>query len=87
QAGEYEDSVEGNSRWSEGDWNCDGDFNSSDLVRAFQTGAYSVDSVAGPARAAVSSTAVDDALIAAAMSGRGEKKIAAENADAVFAGA
>ncbi|MCA9168225.1 MAG: matrixin family metalloprotease [Planctomycetales bacterium] len=42
QAGEYEDSVSGNSTWSEGDWNGDGDFDSADLVAAFQAGWYEV---------------------------------------------
>ena len=40
KSGEYEDSIFGNSQWSEGDWNCDGDFASSDLVTAFRVGNY-----------------------------------------------
>ena len=40
QAGEYEDTIVGNSGWSEGDWDGDGDFTSSDLVAAFQSGRY-----------------------------------------------
>ena len=40
QAGQYEDSVPGNSVWATGDWNGDGDFTSNDLVLAFTTGAY-----------------------------------------------
>ncbi len=36
QAGQYEDEIEGNSSWSEGDWDCSGDFDSSDLILAFQ---------------------------------------------------
>jgi hypothetical protein len=40
QAGQYEDSVTGNSTWSTGDWNGDGDFNSADFVLAFQDGGY-----------------------------------------------
>jgi hypothetical protein len=47
-AGEYEDSVVGNSGWAEGDWDGDGDFTSGDLVVAFQDGGFEV----GP-RAAV----------------------------------
>jgi hypothetical protein len=39
-AGEYEDTIEGNSTWSTGDWNGDGEFNTSDLVLAFQDGGY-----------------------------------------------
>jgi hypothetical protein len=38
QYGEYEDAIDDNSTWSEGDWNGDGDFNSSDLVLALQSG-------------------------------------------------
>lgn len=40
QAGEYEDSLEDNSSWSEGDWNGDGDFDAFDLVVALQEGRY-----------------------------------------------
>jgi hypothetical protein len=32
QAGQYEDSVLGNSTWSTGDWNADGEFDRADLV-------------------------------------------------------
>ncbi len=39
-AAEYEDSVTGNSLWSEGDWDCDGDATTRDLVLAFQSGSY-----------------------------------------------
>jgi hypothetical protein len=39
-AGEYEDTIEGNSSWSTGDWNGDGEFDTSDLVLAFQDGGY-----------------------------------------------
>lgn len=35
QAGKYEDDIENNSTWAEGDWNNDGDFTSKDLVAAF----------------------------------------------------
>jgi hypothetical protein len=49
-AGEYEDTIAGNSRWSTGDWNADFDFSTSDLVLAFQQGGYEQ----GP-RASVSS--------------------------------
>ncbi len=38
--GEYEDRFGGNSTWQEGDWNGDGDFDSSDLVLAFRSGGY-----------------------------------------------
>ena len=36
QHGEYEDATAGNSTWSEGDWDCDGDFTTRDFVLAFQ---------------------------------------------------
>jgi hypothetical protein len=39
-AGEYEDAIAGNSRWSTGDWNADFDFSTGDLVLAFQDGGY-----------------------------------------------
>lgn len=39
-AAEYEDTIVGNSTWSEGDWNGDGDFTSRDLVSAFQDAGY-----------------------------------------------
>ncbi|MEZ6117619.1 MAG: hypothetical protein R3C28_13735, partial [Pirellulaceae bacterium] len=39
-AGEYEDSIDGNSTWASGDWNGDGDFTTSDLAFAFQLGGY-----------------------------------------------
>jgi hypothetical protein len=35
----YDDAVD-NSTWSEGDWNCDGDFDSRDLVLAFSASEY-----------------------------------------------
>jgi hypothetical protein len=38
QLGEFEDLFAGNSIWSEGDWDGDGDFTTSDLVFAFQQG-------------------------------------------------
>jgi hypothetical protein len=41
-AGHYEDVIEGNSGWSEGDWDGDGDFTSGDFVVAFQDGSYEV---------------------------------------------
>ena len=40
QAGEYEDDIEDNSSFEEGDWNGDGDFTSGDLVVAFKDGGY-----------------------------------------------
>ena len=40
QTGEYEDSIEGNSTFEDGDWDGDGDFTSHDFVVAFQQGTY-----------------------------------------------
>ena len=37
---EYEDDIEGNSTWAEGDWDGDGDFGTRDLVFAFQFGRF-----------------------------------------------
>jgi hypothetical protein len=39
-AGQYEDAIVGNSDWSTGDWNFDGDFTSGDLVTALQLNSY-----------------------------------------------
>ena len=40
RAGHYEDSLNGNSGWAQGDWNGDLEFDSSDLVAAFRAGGY-----------------------------------------------
>ena len=40
RAGEYEDAIPKNSGWADGDWDGDGDFTTSDLVAAFQSGGY-----------------------------------------------
>ena len=40
EAGEYEDDIDGNSSWAEGDWNGDGDFDSEDIVAAFIAGHF-----------------------------------------------
>lgn len=40
QIGEYEDSLAGNSLWSEGDFDCDGEFTTADLVAALRDGLY-----------------------------------------------
>ncbi|MCA9167601.1 MAG: hypothetical protein KDB23_08025 [Planctomycetales bacterium] len=58
QAGQYEDSVFGNSTWSTGDWNADREFTTSDFVVAFQDGGYEQ----GP-RTAVASVPEPHALI------------------------
>ena len=39
-AQQYEDAIAGNSSWATGDWNGDGDFDSSDFVAAFTAGGY-----------------------------------------------
>ena len=39
-AGEYEDDIQYNSGWAEGDWDADGDFTSGDLIVALQDGGY-----------------------------------------------
>ena len=49
QAGKYENDVEDDAGWAEGDWDGDLDFDSSDFVKAFQGGGYEL----GP-KAAVS---------------------------------
>ena len=72
-AGEYEDNIPGNSTWSEGDWNGDGDFDSGDIVLAFAAGGYEV---AARPRAA---RAMDLEQVAGSL-------LAQEAIDAVFAG-
>ena len=57
QAGQYEDSIPGNSTWATGDWNCDGEFSSSDFVTAFRSGAYTAASAPAAATAASSQVA------------------------------
>ncbi|MCA9215608.1 MAG: lamin tail domain-containing protein [Planctomycetales bacterium] len=46
KANEYEDGITGNSSWSEGDWNCDGDFTTRDFVEVFMDGGYVNDAAA-----------------------------------------
>lgn len=46
QAGQYEDGIEDNSTWFEGDWTGDGDFGTADLIAAFQTGVFETGPVA-----------------------------------------
>ena len=40
QAAELEDEFAHNSTFDEGDWNGDGEFDTADLVAAFQAGSY-----------------------------------------------
>lgn len=39
-AGKYEDHIDTNAGWAEGDWDGDGDFTTTDLVVAFRDGGY-----------------------------------------------
>ena len=38
--GQFEDRVDNNSGWAQGDWDGNGDFTTADLTRAFQVGQY-----------------------------------------------
>ena len=60
-AGQYEDGIDGNSLWSTGDWDCDGNFTTGDLVEAFRSGGYSSNATAAAKTEAI------DADVAAAM--------------------
>jgi hypothetical protein len=40
EAGQYEDSLVGNSTWAVGDWDGNAEFDTGDLVTAFQAGGY-----------------------------------------------
>ena len=40
QGGLYEDQIAGNAGWSTGDWNCDGEFDSEDIVTAMTVGNF-----------------------------------------------
>ena len=40
QRGEFEDGIDGNSTWADGDWNCDGEFDARDFVIAFRSAGY-----------------------------------------------
>lgn len=48
RVGEYEDAIEMNSTWPDGDWDGDGDFTTSDLVAAFNDGGYQLSAAAVP---------------------------------------
>lgn len=63
--GEYQDAIDGNSTYAEGDWNMDGDFTSSDFVFALQRGGYT-SATMPPAFAAVATQRTDLDLVAAA---------------------
>ena len=65
QAGEYEDIVSFNSTWGTGDWNGDGDFDSSDFVTAFQSGGFEFGAAARGAAVPEPSSALLGALAAA----------------------
>ena len=56
QRGEYEDDIDNNSTFEDGDWNGDGEFTTTDIVFAFIYGAYQ------NGNAAVASQPVSDRL-------------------------
>ncbi|MCA9167343.1 MAG: lamin tail domain-containing protein [Planctomycetales bacterium] len=58
-ASEYEDDIEGNSTWSDGDWNCDGEFTTRDLVAAYLVGGYTVSSTASSTASSVATRSVN----------------------------
>ena len=66
QRGEYEDRLPNNSGWADGDFNCDGDFDSADLLLALQTGTYERGPMA-VSIASMSPSATADGQIAAAV--------------------
>ena len=59
-AGQYEDNIVGNSGWATGDWDCDGDFTTSDLVAAFQEGGYVAAANPAGSRTAIAAFPSDD---------------------------
>ena len=63
QLAEYEDGIVGNSNWGEGDWNCDGDADTQDIVMAFIGGGYSA------AATAVTATRTTSAELSAELVG------------------
>ncbi|MCA9150462.1 MAG: hypothetical protein KDA92_14225 [Planctomycetales bacterium] len=60
RAGQFEDTMAGNSTWLTGDWNCDGEFTTSDLVSAFRWGNY--ESNGPPLSQSVKTAAASSAL-------------------------
>jgi hypothetical protein len=48
QRGLYEQNLAEDAVWESGDWNCDGRFDSADLVAAFATGRYQSSSLHDP---------------------------------------
>ena len=62
--GKYEDNVVGNSTWADGDWDCDGDAGTSDLVLAFQRGGYVAAAQVAPAINAAASRVSPQAVAA-----------------------
>ncbi|MCA9211800.1 MAG: trypsin-like serine protease [Planctomycetales bacterium] len=69
QRGEFEDSIQGNSNWQDGDWDGDGDFTTRDLVLAFQYGSYEQTMAATKVDAVF-----DEALEDMFQAGRNDKK-------------
>lgn len=48
QIDEYEDEIDGNSTWWDGDWNGDSDFTAEDIILAFSEGGFVLQAVAVP---------------------------------------
>lgn len=66
QAGEYEDQLDGNSTWSEGDWDGDGDFSSSDLILVMQQGGFDQSFTVSGRRGIVSVTSAANLILGTA---------------------
>jgi hypothetical protein len=61
RAGEYEDTIPGNSTFAEGDWNGDGEFTTDDFVWAFAYGRYMAHGLlARPSLAAIAASGVGE---------------------------
>lgn len=71
--GQYEDKTPGNSTWATGDWDCDGDFTTGDLVLAFQKGSYSPAAVTSDSRVPSTHTALVAALVEGRSPNAGER--------------
>ena len=46
ETGHYEDDVVGNSTWADGDWNCDAEFTTDDIVLALSTATFTTGTLA-----------------------------------------
>ncbi len=66
--GLYEDQIAHKASWVTGDWNCDGEFDSGDLVESFSTGAFQIAAIAAaPSSRSLSSPAMDTSYRLAAV--------------------